>query len=75
MSELNYKASFVRNVILWGYGCKFISILTTGQSSLDTWEREREFIIGDIVIIQTHSVNTAVLGQKFTSHILEYPII
>ena len=36
MSELIYKASFVRNVILWGYGCKFISILATGQSLLDT---------------------------------------
>ena len=34
--------------------------------------REREFIIGDIVIIQNHSVNTAVLGQKFTVHILKY---
>ena len=33
--------------------------------------REREFVIGDVVIIQTHSrVNTAILGQKFTIHIL-----
>ena len=37
-------------------------------------EREREFIIGDIVVIQTHSVNTAILGQKFTIHILRYTV-
>ena len=37
-------------------------------------EREREFIKGDVVIIQTHSDNTAVLGQKFTIHILKYTV-
>ena len=37
--------------------------------------REREFIIGDVVIIQTHSrVNTAILGQKFTIHTLRYTV-
>ena len=37
-------------------------------------ERERESSIGDIVIIQTHNVNTSILGQKFTIHILGYTI-
>ena len=29
-------------------------------------EREREFIQGDIVLLQTHSDNTATVEQKFT---------
>ena len=29
-------------------------------------EREREFIQGDIVLLQTHSDNTATVQQKFT---------
>ena len=37
-------------------------------------EREREFIMGDIVLLQTYSNNTAVQGQKFTISILEYAI-
>ena len=31
-------------------------------------EREREFIQGDIVPLQTHSDNTAAIEQKFTKY-------
>ena len=31
-------------------------------------EREREFIQGDIVLLQTHSDNTAIVEQKFTKY-------
>ena len=32
--------------------------------------RERGFIQGDIVLIQTHSDNTAAVEQKFTTYIV-----
>ena len=37
-------------------------------NSLREREREREFITGDIVLLQTHSDNTAAIEQKFTTY-------
>ena len=38
-------------------------------------EREREFIQGDIVLLQTHSDNTATVEQKFTKYKIQKSII